>query len=131
MMFITFMNNTSIPDHLVDFYSKAFNALYSAHDSRNKGAYVRDFKTKEIEEADFIRILSRFCFITFFKEEYEFKYTHIIRRIRESIEKFGIIHVKEKDYLDDLIKAICLIIRDGDIFKFSHRSFQPYFAALY
>ena len=131
MMFITFMNNTSIPDHLVDFYNKAFNALYSAHDSRNKGAYVRSFKTEDIEEADFIRILSRFCFITFFKEEYEFKHAHIISRIRESIVKLGIPHVNGKDYLDDLIKAICLIIRDGDIFKFSHRSFQSYFAALY
>lgn len=131
MMFITFMHNSSIPDHLADFYKKSFEALYSTHDSRNKGAYVREFKTNDLEEQEFIDIFSHFCFITFFEEKYEFSFSEITKKIESSLARYNISKATAKDFLDDLQKAVCLIIKDGDIFKFSHRSFQAYFAALY
>ena len=35
MMFLTFMRNSSIPEHLSDFYKKTYDALYSAHDNQD------------------------------------------------------------------------------------------------
>lgn len=131
MMFLTFMRNSSIPEHLSDFYKKAYDALYSAHDNHDKGCYRRDFHCKDLDENDFKRVLSRFCFQTYFKEMYEFSETKIIYYIKDSLQKLGFSNVKATDYLADLRNVVCMIIKDGEIYRFSHRSFQAYFAAYY
>lgn len=131
MMFLTFMRNSSIPEHLSDFYKKAYDALYSAHDNHDKGCYRRDFHCKDLDENVFKRVLSRFCFQTYFKETYEFSETKIICYIQDSLQKLGFNDVKATDYLADLRNVVCMIIKDGEIYRFSHRSFQAYFAAYY
>ncbi len=131
MMFLTFMRNNSIPDNLSDFYQKAYEALYSAHDNNDKGVYKRDFACDSLDEGQFKLIFSRFCFITYFKEIYEFSKDDIIDFLDDCVLKLNIDGVNTNDYLKDLRNAVCLIIQDGDIFRFSHRSFQAYFAAVY
>lgn len=131
MMFLTFMRNNSIPNHLAEFYSKAYDALYSAHDSNDKGYYRREFRCKDLDETDFKLLLSHFCFQTYFKEDYEFSKKLILSYLQKSIQKLGLTNVNAADYLEDLRNVVCLIIEDGDIYRFSHRSFQTYFAACY
>ena len=131
MMFLTFMRNCSIPDHLADFYQKAYDALYNTHDSLNKGYFQRDFQCKTLREGEFKLLLSHFCFHTYFKEIYEFSEAEILRWLERSIQKLNFPSVQAKDFLGDLRNAVCMIVRDGDIYRFSHRSFQTYFAARY
>lgn len=131
MMFLTFMRNNSIPDHLSDFYQKAYEALYSAHDSNDKGIYKRDFACASLDEGEFKLLFSRFCFITYFKEIYEFSKEEILIFLDDCVKKLNLVDINTKDYLTDLRNAVCLIVQDGEIYRFSHRSFQAYFAALY
>ena len=131
MMFLTFMRNSSIPEHLSDFYKKAYDALYSAHDNQDKGCYRRDFQCKDLDENDFKRILSRFCFQTYFKEAYEFSESEITGYLQDSLQKLNYDDIKAADYLEDLRNVVCMIIKDGETYRFSHRSFQAYFAAYY
>ncbi len=131
MMFLTFMRNSSIPDHLSDFYQKAYDALYSAHDNQDKGCYKRDFQCKTLDENEFRQILSHFCFQSYFKESYEFYENDIISYLQASLKKLGFNNVKAADYLMDLRNVVCMIIKDGETYRFSHRSFQTYFAAYY
>ena len=131
MMFLTFMRNNSLPSHLAEFYRRAFEALYCTHDSKNKGAYRREFKCDKLDEPGFRRILSHFCFQSYFKQDYEFSEEKLLLYLQKSINKFGIIDVQPCDFFADLKNVICLLVRDGETFKFSHRSFQTYFAACY
>ena len=131
MMFLTFMRNNSVPNHLSEFYGKSFDALYSAHDSNDKGYYRREFRCKNLDESSFRCILSHFCFHTYFKEDYEFSKESILSYIEKSIIKLGFKEIKAIDYLEDLQNVVCLLVKDGDIYRFSHRSFQTYFAACY
>lgn len=131
MMFLTFMRNSSIPDHLADFYKNAYDALYSIHDSHDKGSYHRDFQCKTLDEDDFKRVFSHFCFHSYMKEIYEFSKSTILFLLGKSIEKLKLDDIKPSDYLADLRNAVCMIIKDGDTYRFSHRSFQAYFAAYY
>lgn len=131
MMFLTFMRNCSIPDHLADFYQKAYDALYNTHDSLNKGFFQRDFQCKTLREGEFKLLLSHFCFHTYFKEIYEFSEGEILSWLERSIQKLKLPDVQAKDFLGDLRNAVCMIVKDGDIYRFSHRSFQTYFAARY
>lgn len=131
MMFLTFMRNNSIPEHLADFYAKVYDALYSQHDSTNKGNFKRDFKCKELDERSFKQILLHFCFHSYFDEKYEFTKEEILSYLNKSIKKLGFKNVSAENYLADLYKAVCLIVKDGNIYRYAHRSFQAYFAAVY
>ena len=131
MMFLTFMRNNSIPNHLAEFYSKAYDALFSAHDSNDKGFYRREFHCSELDESSFRHILSHFCFQTYLKEVYEFSKTELLAYLNKSLSKVGFARIDPNEYLEDLCNAVCIIVEDGDVFRFSHRSFQAYFAACY
>lgn len=124
------MQNNSIPDHLLEFYEKAFYALYNHHDSRDKDIYKREFSCNELDETGFKRIFSRFCFQSYFKETYEFTEKELTNYLEDSIKKLGYT-VDAVNYLKDLHDVVCLIIREGNSYRFAHRSFQTYFAAYY
>lgn len=131
MMFLTFMRNNSVPNHLAEFYSKAYDALYSAHDSNDKGFYQREFRCKYLDEPGFRLLLSHFCFQSYFKEHYEFTRDTLLSYLEKSIQKLGFKNVCPADYLEDLRNVVCILTEDGDVYRFSHRSFQAYFAACY
>ena len=131
MMFLTFMSFGNIPDHRADFYEKCYAALYNMHDNRNKGTYKREFECKNLDEYKFKLLFARFCFRTYIDDDFEFSYKAIINMLDKCIQKLGIIGVTPKQYLNDLVKVVCLIVREGNTYRFSHRSFQAYFAAVY
>ena len=131
MMFLTFMRNNSLPDHLAEFYRQAFEALYSTHDSKNKGAYRREFKCVNLDAPGFRRILSHFCFQSFFKQDYEFLEEELLLYFEKSIAKYGYTEFSAEDYFQDIKKVVCLLVKDGEEYRFAHRSFQAYFAACY
>lgn len=131
MMFLTFMRNNSLPDHLADFYRQAYEALYNTHDSKNKGAYRREFKCDNLDAPSFRRLLSRFCFQSYLKQDYEFSEEDLLSYFNSSINKLRLTNVNADNYLDDLKKVVCLLVKDGEEYRFAHRSFQAYFAACY
>ncbi len=131
MMFLTFMRNNSVPNHLSEFYQKAYDALFSEHDSNDKGYYRREFRCNELDESTFRRVLSHFCFQSYMKEVYEFSKDELLAYLSKSLTKMGVNKINPHDYLEDLRNAVCIIIKDGSVYRFSHRSFQAYFAACY
>ena len=131
MMFLVYMRNGSIPDHLVDFYSKCFEVLYSVHDSHHKGNYKRHFKCKDLTEQEFRRIFASFCFSSYLKSKYEFSEDEIIAYLNPCIAKGTDKEIKPEDYLNDLQDAVCLIVKEGEVYRFVHRSFQTFFAAIH
>ena len=130
IMLLTFENRISIPERLNDFYSEAFSVLFHAHDA-SKGAYRRDIASG-LSYEDFKVIFSCFCFKSFVNSEYEFSRDSALKYIRLAKEKVAI--KKDfscEDFLKDLTNSVCMLVKDGLTYKFSHRSFQEYFAAMY
>lgn len=131
MMFLTFMRNNSIPEYRIDFYEQCYRALYAEHDSKNKGSYKREFQCAVLDERSFKKLFSRFCFKTYFDNKYEFTEEELINEMQWCIEKLELeSKVSAEDYINDLCN-ICLIIKEGNTYRFAHRSFQTYFSAVY
>ena len=130
IMLLTYENGMYMPDRLNDFFEQAFITLFHAHDA-TKGGYKRDIKSK-LGYENFKTVFSYFCFKSFFNFDYEFSEDRFLRYITMVQEK-KIIHEKfdASNYLRDLTNSVCMLIHEGLEFKFSHRSFQEYFAALY
>lgn len=133
MMYITFVDNNIIPEHLTDFYEAAYDALYKRHDANKDGVFKRDYKCKKLGEKEFKDLFSYFCFQSYFIQQYEFSKEEICEYIKNGIERLNLKELIENPemFFNDIKDIVCLIVDEGSKFKFTHRSFQTYFAAYY
>ncbi|MDI9521021.1 MAG: NACHT domain-containing protein [Bacillota bacterium] len=130
IMLITYTNSVTIPDNLNDFYEQAFTTLFHTHDA-TKGAYKRDIRSG-LDYDDFKKIFSYFCFKSYFKSDYEFCESNLIDYICAAQKKISTKKSFEAlSYIKDLTSSVCMLVFEGLKYRFSHRSFQEYFAALY
>ena len=130
IMLITFDSQAAIPEKLNDFYEQAFSAMFSRHDAL-KGGFRRDIASK-LSYEEFKSVFSYFCFKSYFKSQFEFTQSQVISLIQEAREKIAPGSAfTGQDYLHDLTNSVCMLLHEGINYKFSHRSFQEYFAALY
>lgn len=130
IMLLTFESRVSIPDKLNDFFEQAFTTLFHTHDA-TKGGYKRDIRLK-LGYEDFKAVFSYFCFKSFFNSDYKFSENKALEYIGAAKQKRIIdTYFNSMDYLKDLTNSVCMLIHEGLEFRFSHRSFQEYFAALY
>lgn len=129
IMLLTFDNHASIPDKLNDFYDQAFATLFNMHDA-TKDAYVRDIRTN-LSCEDFKLIFAYICFKSYFNDKYEFNESELQDHIQKAKTKINNINFNIEDFQEDLTQSVCMIVKEGLKFRFTHRSFQEYFAAWY
>ncbi|MBE6756556.1 MAG: hypothetical protein E7555_08880 [Ruminococcaceae bacterium] len=127
IMLLTYDNYADIPEKLHLFYSNAFETLYIKHDA-TKGGYKREFKTK-LSSDDFKRVFAFFCFVTYFNGKIEF-YEDELRSFLAKVNLKGK-ELNIDDIIYDLTNSMCLMYKDGITYRFTHRSFQEYFTALF
>lgn len=127
ILLMTYHEYAEIPDKLHLFYSYAFDTLYKKHDAR-KGL-KREFFS-DLTADDFRLVLSTFCMRTYIQEIYEFTADEIRKIIKEILDKKVNTITTTEDYIDDLCTSICILIKEGIRYRFTHRSFQEYFTAL-
>ena len=128
ILFITYVEKTTIPETLNEFYEEAFSTMLYRHDRRKEG-FERVLKSG-LRFDQFRDVFVWFCFRTYFNEDYSFSENKLIEYINKSEMKFSLDGDPYK-YADDLERIACMIIRDGREYIFVHRSFQEYFAAYY
>lgn len=129
IMLLTFSNHASIPDKLNDFYEEAFSTLFNMHDA-TKDCYVRDIRSK-LGSEDFKAVFAYICFKSYFSSEFEFSEARLRKYIQMAKEKFNNLQFSVDDFQEDLILSVCMLVKDGLNYRFTHRSFQEYFAAWY
>lgn len=129
IMLLTFDNRASIPDKLNDFYEQAFATLFNMHDA-TKEAYVRDIRSG-LGCEDFKMVFAYFCFKSYFTGDNEFNEVRLRSYIQDCQKKFEFIKFSIDEFLIDLTQSVCMLIKEGINYRFTHRSFQEYFAAWY
>ena len=129
IMLLTFNNHASIPEKLNDFYEEAFATLFNMHDA-TKDCYVRDIRSS-LGCEDFKMIFAYICFKSYFKGDFEFSEARLRDYIQQAKEKFNDRFFSVDDFQEDLTLSVCMLVKDGLNYRFTHRSFQEYFAAWY
>jgi len=100
--------------------------LFQRHDAL-KGAYKRKRATT-LDIQEFSKILSIFCILSYEKRKFKFSKTEALEFLNQA-KILSCYKFEESDFLTDLLQSVCLLIEDGFILSFTHRSFQEYFAA--
>lgn len=127
IMLMTYETGASIPNNLTDFYNQAFYTLYQRHDA-SKSGYKRELKAKLTPE-EFRNILAYIGLKTFFDGKVDFDRTTLDDIITKYCLKNNF-ELKTNDIVYDATHNACMMLQEGVSLKFSHRSFQEYFAAV-
>lgn len=127
IMLMTFDNYAEIPEKLHLFYSNAFETLYSKHDATKSG-YKRELHSKLTYDL-FKRVFSYFCFITYAQGKIEFTHDELVNVLEKTF--ISKVEFDVDEYVYDLVNSLCVLYRDGLNYKFTHRSFQEYFSAVF
>lgn len=127
IMLLTFDNYAEIPEKLHLFYANAFETLYSKHDA-TKAGYRRELKCSLSYDL-FKKVFAYFCFITYYQGKIELTHDEIITTLKKISS--SVVPFEPSDYVFDLVNSICVLYKEGLNYKFTHRSFQEYFSAIF
>lgn len=132
LMFMSYKRNKGIPNRLTDFYYTTFECLYKDFDNM-KGNMQREYKTQLLSEVEFQNLLSYICVQSYFFEEYDFDNRYLEIIITDGIRYLGLQEKIDdpKDFIYDLRNIVYILIQEGGEYRFIHRSFQTYFAAVF
>lgn len=128
LLYKTYSYNKSIADNIAVFYSEIFQALYKGHDL-TKAGFVRN-KKSNLDISKFRNLLSAFSFLYIIEKEIpENSEQHIISTIENAIKILAYENVNAVDFFDDLLVSVPLLTKEGNSFKFMHRTIAEYFSA--
>ncbi len=128
IMVLTYKDSADIPNKLSVFYDQAYTTLFQRHDAL-KGGYKRK-RYCDLDIQDFAKVFSAFSILTHDKRKSSLTEKEALEFLGKA-KKLINIEFDEKGFIDDAIQAVSLLVREGLIITFSHRSFQEYFAAEY
>lgn len=123
-----YKQNVPIKKHI--FYRQVFDALFDWHDSSKDGYNTRE-KKSGLDIDAFHRVLRIIGFISVMKGEVEGDTDTVLGWIRKARELCSTTSFSESNFLDDLVRAVPVFVKDGDYYRWSHKSLAEYFAAQY
>jgi hypothetical protein len=123
-----YKQNVPIKKHI--FYRQVFDALFDWHDSSKDGYNTRE-KKSGLDIDGFHRVLRIIGFVSVMKGQVEGDTDTILGWIRKARDVCSTSAFAESDFLDDLIRAVPIFVKDGDYYRWSHKSLAEYFAAQY
>jgi len=126
IMLMTYSHNASVPNKNHLFYAQIFDALWNTHDATKDG-YKRALRSRLDKDA-FIRVLEAMSFQAYWEGRISLTQDEAYSYLRVAQQLCGF-EFDPEHYLDDLLRAVCVLVRDGLQYTYTHRSFQEYYAA--
>lgn len=128
MMLLTYEQLAEIPEKIHIFYEQAFDTLFHKHDAL-KSLYKRKSYTG-LPIDDFKRLFAAFCILTYSDRKISFTFHELLNYIDQAIALESV-KTESQKFFNDLVKSVCIIQKDGNVYTFTHRSFQEYFSAYF
>ncbi len=130
LLLITYKAYHEIPAQLSDFYDSLFQILLQRHDGAKPG-YRRERRCA-IDDVQYRRVFEALCCLSKSgrKLEATFKHEDLYNLTNKALENNHITENSEK-YIADIVGITCLILKEGEQYRFIHKSVQEYYAACY
>lgn len=130
LLYKTFEYKEEIPYKKIDFYSQVYAALFNDHDKTKGAAYVHEKKTK-LDRYQFEQILRAFGFLCLKADKVEYSDQLIHELLEKSIKRFLWLRINIEDFLYDITHSVPFIQKEGNEYKWVHKSFMEYFASCF
>lgn len=113
------------------FYRQVYDALYEGHDITKGSGHIHTKKSK-LDVEDFNRLLSITGYLSIKKNKISFYKEEIMELINQALSLYSHdVDVIAIDFLDDLLHAVPIFVKEGLEYKWSHKSFAEYYAAYF
>ncbi|HHQ4926932.1 TPA: NACHT domain-containing protein [Aeromonas hydrophila] len=131
LLYKTFGFNNSIADRLCTFYDDVYQALYKGHDLINKGGFSRK-KLSLLDYEDFRKLVRALCYLMTVHRKVSFSEKNSFYSILDqAIRLTGIKPSSNNNFITDLLVSVPLMVKEGNEYKFIHKTILEYFAAEY
>lgn len=127
LLYKTYSYNKNIPVKKITFYDEVYQALFKAHDL-TKDAFKRQ-KQCGLDIYDFRLILRRLAFDTARLGSVEYSQAELLDYVAQAKQRTAGLTFNAADFVNDLVLTVPLFAREGNSYKWAHRSIQDYFAA--
>lgn len=129
LLFCSYKYKPVIPRRKDLFYSQVFEALFETHDLSKETGYVRK-KSSNLDITDFSIILRRLAFWCLKSNgRLEFSRAELETTLTKITEKLKGVDVKPISFINDLTYSVPLFIKEGSLYRWSHKSLMEYFCA--
>lgn len=130
LLYKSYEHKPMIPYRKDEFYRQVYDALFDRHDITKDGSYIRKKKTGLSIEY-FHKVLRSVGFLGMKSGKISYSRDEIIKYIEEAVKISGKSDFLNEDFLYDICHSVPLFIKDGDQYKWAHKSLQDYFSASY
>jgi predicted NACHT family NTPase len=119
-----------IPNKKHIFYYNVYNALFDEHDLTKGGSYIHE-KKSNLDIEQFHSILRKLGYLSLKQNTIEFDKATLLGLIEQSKTNCYDVNFKNIHFLHDLYLTVPIFVKEGNLYKWSHKSFMEYFAAQY
>lgn len=126
LLIIQYASFQKLPQRMSDFYESIFTVLLQRHDS-SKAGFVRQ-RLCSLNDHQYRDIFNALCFESMKIGSSQLSHELIQKVISQAMEIVG---VKEEplNFLSDILKVTCLLLKEGEEYHFIHKSVKEYYAA--
>lgn len=128
LLFAAFDYKQTIPLKKHIFYRQVYDAYFDSHDLSKGDSYIHD-KCSRLDIDDFERVLRFVGYRCLRFQKIEFEKDALLQIISEAKEFCIDLDFNTSDFFTDLLTAVPLFCKDGQYFRWVHKSLQEYFAA--
>ncbi|PJO43821.1 NACHT domain-containing protein [Lysinibacillus xylanilyticus] len=111
------------------FYRQVYDALYENHDLTKGGAFVHE-KLSGLDIEEFHAVLRIAAYLTWKVGKVEYDRDEIIKFLTKA-RSYTNIKFMESKFLEDLVANVPLFYKEGNLYRWKHKSLQEYFSAQY
>ena len=131
LLYRTYAINGTVAGDISVFYSDLYTALYQGHDIRTKSSYVRE-KKSNLSISEFRDVFRAISYVSIVSDRYFLgDKAASICHIERSSKLIDNIEYSSQSFFEDLTVAVPLLVREGDEYKYLHKTISEYFAAEY
>lgn len=128
LLIISYKSYQKIPEQLSDFYESIFYVLLQRHDGTKPG-FIRPRRCS-INDNQYREIFDALCYETKKTKKSSFNNQEMYKLVNRAI-KISNLNEDPDKYLKDIITVTCLILFEGNEYRFIHRSVQEYYASTF
>lgn len=129
LLFVAFEHKPTIPLKKHLFYRQVYDAYFESHDLTKGRGYTHDKRSK-LDSDDFHRVLRYLGYASISRNKTtEFEKDELLALIEKARKYCHNLNFKESDFFADILTSVPLFCKNGNAYKWAHKSLQEYFAA--
>lgn len=127
LMLLTFDQGAEIPTKMHVFFERTFDVLFYKHDATKESSFRRKFQTT-LPVDDFRQAFAAFSTFLYLDAGSSFTHAEAIDGAKRALE-YNELKERPDAFVADLTTSISILIREGEIYNYIHRSLQEFFVA--